>query len=301
MSTIPVLVEESENENDTQESQRKKQKKKRSVKNVPTEETPTLTDSDNSDYNSDSEEETELSEEQLYRKAEREGIKIPKYFRSRLSLYKKERDEFVNRCKKEQEKIDKMKSISNEQKAKLSKDAMFKSLQSAAGIAKEQLDVSMHARVQLENHIFRVEAENLKMRGILEKMGVNTDEISSGDTLMAGSHNPQLEKMQRTIEILCMMQGINDQELQGDFDKYINQTLDRDSLEKKLKRFIINGAKGQQPFVEPDSSISNIVSNVNSVDNNTVHIVTNDVSVIIDEASTEAENSMANKFTSYLI
>ena len=154
VSTIPVLVEESENENDTQESQRKKQKKKRSVKNVPTEETPTLTDSDNSDYNSDSEDETELSEEQLYRKAEREGIKIPKYFRSRLSLYRKERDEFVNRCKKEQEKIDKMKSISNEQKAKLSKDAMFKSLQSAAGIVKEQLDASMHARVQLENHIF---------------------------------------------------------------------------------------------------------------------------------------------------
>jgi len=90
------------------------------------------------------------------------------------------------------------------------------------------------------------------------------------------------------------MQGINDQELQGDFDKYINQTLDRDSLEKKLKRFIINGAKGQQPLVEPDSSISNIVSNVNPVDNNTVHKVTDDVSVIVDEASTEVENSMAN-------
>ena len=90
------------------------------------------------------------------------------------------------------------------------------------------------------------------------------------------------------------MQGINDQELQGDFDKYINQTLDRDSLEKKLKRFIINGAKGQQPLVEPDSSIPNIVSNVNPVDNNTVHNVTNDVSVIVDEASTEAVNSMAN-------
>ena len=67
----------------------------------------------------------------------------------------------------------------------------------------------------------------------------------------------------------------------------------RDSLEKKLKRFIINGAKGQQSLVEPDSSISNIVSNVNPVDNNTVHKVTDDVSAIIDEASAEVENSMA--------
>ena len=155
---------------------------------------------------------------------------------------------------------------------------MFKSLQSAAGIAKEQL-------------------ENLKMRGLLEKMGVNTDEISNGDTLMAGSHNPQLEKIQRTIEILCMMQGINDQELQGDFDKYINQTLDRDTLEKKLKRFIINGAKGQQPnsnVVEPDSSFTNHVSNVNVDDNNTntVNNVTDGFSVIIDEASAEAERNL---------
>ena len=172
---------------------------------------------------------------------------------------------------------------------------MFKSLQSAAGIAKEQLDVSMHARVQLENHIFRVEAENLKMRGILEKMGVNTDEISNGDTLMSGSHNPQLEKMQRTIKILCMMQGINDQELQGDFDKYINQTLDRDTLKKKLKRFIINGAKGQQPktnVVEPYSSISNHVSNVNIDDNNTVNKVTDGISVITDETSAEVERNL---------
>ena len=93
------------------------------------------------------------------------------------------------------------------------------------------------------------------------------------------------------------MQGINDQELQGDFDKYINQTLDRDTLEKKLKRFIINGAKGQQPnsnVVEPDSSFTNHVSNVNVDDNNTntVNNVTDGFSVIIDEASAEAERNL---------
>ena len=64
--------------------------------------------------------------------------------------------------------------------------------------------------------------------------------------------------------------------------------------EKKLKRFIINGAKGQQPMtnvVEPDSSSTNVYI----VDNNTVNKVTDDVSVIIDETSATVEQNVRSE------
>ena len=183
-------------------------------------------------------------------------------------------------------KIDEMKNYPKDKKNRLSKDVIFKSLQSCAGIAKEQLDVALHARVQLENHIYRVESENLKMRGLLEGFGMNTDEISNGDTLMASNFNPHVEKMNRSIELLCMLQGVQDHDTLKAMDDYVNQRVDRETIEKKMKRFIIgsfnkanNGvysdgddpetvtdSMSDDPVIEPSTSAPQEDDNSNTAD-----------------------------------
>ena len=269
VNVIPIKTVDEDDTDEDEDALPAKKKKKVMKKKKPatksSEQPPLLTESDNDSYHSqkDSEESDDEDEESLYRKAEKEGYKIPAYFKTRMAYYKKERDNFVKKCREENERIEKMKTMTAASKERLSKETMLKSLSSYAGIAKEQLDVSMHARTQLENHIFKVESENIKMRAMLQGCGVDVD---SNESLLASDYNPHAEMINRSIEILCMLQGVHDRSTLAAMDDYINKRTDRDVLEKKMKQFIINGNKekrGEDHSIY--SPIEDISKNTSSV------------------------------------
>ena len=163
-----------------------------------------LSESDNEGYDSD-------TEEDLHENAEKDGVKVPG-LKERATMYKKQMEEWKKKADDSLKKIEAMKSLSMEERAKLSKESLIASLKSTAGMSKEILDVSLNTRTQLEKHIFTVEKQNIMLRKILVENGLDPEQmLDDAETLYLHKQKEDDDKMDRFMEMMMMMSGAGDE------------------------------------------------------------------------------------------
>ena len=194
---------------------------------------PRLSASDNEGDDSDT------GEEDLYENGEKDGVKVPG-LREKATLYKKQADEWQKKAEDSLKKIEAMKSLSVEERNKLSNESLMASLKSAAGMSKEMLDVSLNARTQLEKHIFTVEKQNIMLRKILVENGLNPEQLLDDvETLYLHKQKEDDDKMDRFMEMMMMMSGAGDEKALEDMKQYVKGNKDREGIEKSTKKFLL--------------------------------------------------------------
>ena len=191
--------------------------------------TPNLTDSENSNYSSeeDSEEEEEKSKKKKKQKRKENKEK------------KMSNDEITKRYEEMVEKIEKLTQVTKEEKEELKYETMLKTLKTSMPITKEQLDVTLSAKSQAEQHIMVIERENLDLRSICKKHNIDIkEELGEAETLYEReTMGQEREAMKRMLNVLLLSQGFNKSEVEQ-LSMYAKDG-DQDKLEKATKGMIL--------------------------------------------------------------
>ena len=106
-------------------------------------------------------------------------------------------------------------------------------------ITKEQLDVTLSAKSQAEQHIMIIERENLDLRSICEKHNIDVkEEMGKAETLYERENlGREREVTNRLIEAMLALQGFNREEIES--VKTFARDGDQDKYEKAMKGMIL--------------------------------------------------------------
>ena len=106
-------------------------------------------------------------------------------------------------------------------------------------ITKEQLDVTLSAKSQAEQHIMIIERENLDLRSICEKHNIDgKEELGEAETLYERENlGREREVNNRLIEVMLATQGFNKEEIEH--LKAYTRDGDQDKFEKATKGLIL--------------------------------------------------------------
>ena len=190
--------------------------------------TPDLTDSDNSNYSSeeDSEEEEKKSKKKKKHKKKKENKEK-----------KMSNDEITKRYEEMVEKIEKLTQVTKEEKEELKYETMLKTLKTSMPITKEQLDVTLSAKSQAEQHIMVIERENLDLRSICKKHNIDIkEELGEAETLYEReTMSQEREAMKRMLDVILLSQGFNKNEVDQLSMQCMQRMVIRISLKKQQK------------------------------------------------------------------
>ena len=207
---------------------------------------PNLTDSDNSNYNSEDESETGSETEKEKRKKKQKKRKENKKEKAMTN------DEIIKRYEEMAEKIEKLTQVTKEQKEELKYETMLKTLKSSMAITKEQLDVTLSAKSQAEQHIMIIERENLDLRSICEKHNIDVkEELGEAETLYERENlGREREATNRMMEVLLAVTGFNREEIEH--VKAFTRDGDQDKYEKAMKGMVLRKTMTTQKEVKED-------------------------------------------------
>ena len=208
---------------------------------------PELSESDNDSYHTESEDDDdevdnprnlkdyEMDVEEL---AKKNNIKLPAIIKNSMRYHRKEKDKFIEKVKEQKKAIDKLTEMTKPEVENLSKNFLFASLQSSSGIMSKQLDAAMANNTELEKYVYLLEKDNIRLIALLKGYGYE-ETVAQRDLLLADYTPAAQMKMQRQMEIMMLMQGLPQEQVNAAED-YIEGKLNRSGLENKLKRFIIS-------------------------------------------------------------
>ena len=163
-----------------------------------------------------------------------------------MKLFQSENKKIVDEIKKQQEVISKLVSLPKNTVQKMKNDTLFASLQSTTGIQAEQLDVLMANNLETERYAMMLEKDNLRLISLLR--GYGYEESSSQREILLADYTPVFQqKFQRQLDVMLMLNGFQKEE-ENLMSNYIEGNISRSTLEKNMKKFIINNPINNKSF-----------------------------------------------------